>query len=336
MRIDLSRFSSNRGLASSICVFVLAAGSGAAHADMTPTTGVNVQVIVGATDATTSQDQPSITNANAPSSASVNRNVAGSDGSTGGASAAAFADFGTLGVSGTGGGSTPPAMTRADGFGAALASAFWDDFLTAVPNPDSLLVPGAPVTATLTLDLHFDNSLLALNNATGFFNYEIFAGLVPIDPVTGARSDSITLLDDCLVVDPDHRSCTVGSQLVDIPGNTNGQPLTIQFAPIDLPIAIGQPFELGVGLSFEGQCSAGPNDTAISSCSFGGDALHTSTTTLQPVGDFTLVAASGHDYASPTPPPGSIPEPGTLALIACGLVPVALSLRRQRRKDAAG
>jgi len=106
---NLSRLSNSRGLAPSICVFVLAASSGAAYADMTPTTGANVQVIVGATDATTSQDQQNASNVNAPSAASVSRNVAGSDGSVGGASASAFANFGTLGVSGTGGGSTRPA-----------------------------------------------------------------------------------------------------------------------------------------------------------------------------------------------------------------------------------
>jgi len=330
MKIDLSRFSRNRRLAPSICATVLAASSGAAYADMTPTTGATVLVIVGATDATTSQDQQQLTNANAPSSGSVSKSLTGSDGSTGGASADAFADFGTLGVSGSGGGSTPPAMSRAGAAGSALASAFWDDFLTAIPNPDSLLIPGAPVTATLTLDLDFENSLLALNNAAGFFSYELSAGIVTIDPITGVRADSTTLLDDCFVVDPEHDFCGVGSQRIDIPGNTNGQPMTIDLAPISLPLAILQPFELGVGLAFEGQCTAGPNDTAISSCSFDGDAMHTSTSTLQPQGDFTLVAASGHDYASITTPPESAPEPGTLALFACALAALARSLRRAR------
>ncbi|HLX30866.1 MAG TPA: PEP-CTERM sorting domain-containing protein [Casimicrobiaceae bacterium] len=215
---------------------------------------------------------------------------------------------------------------------------FWDDFLTGVPNPDSLLVPGAPVTATLTLDLHFENSLLAINNAAGWFSYELFAGIVTIDPVTGARLDSTTVLDDCLIVDPDpnHRSCSVGSQIVDIPANTSGQPLSLQFAPIALPIAIGQPFELGAGLSFEGECNVGPNDTAISSCSFDGDALHTSVATLQPLGDFTLDAASGHDYSVPvSTPPGSVPEPGSLALIVSGLAAAVLSLGRRKKVPAA-
>jgi len=125
----------------------------------------------------------------------------------------------------------------------------------------------------------------------------------------------------------------VGSNRIGIPGDTDG-PLAVQLAPVSLPLAILQPFELGVGLFVEGECNVGPNDTAISSCSFDGDALHTSTATLQPLGDFTLVAASGHDYSAPVTPPASAPEPGTLALVVSGLVPAALSLRR--RKAQAG
>ena len=333
MRVYLSRFISMWARAMSIFVLVLTTGPRAAYADMIPTTSVDVQVVGGATGGNF-EDQQNPTNVNGPSSASVTRDAAGSDGSTGGASATAFADFGTLGVDGSGSGLTPPATPAAGASGSVLASAFWDDFLTALPNAGSLLVPGAPVTASLTLDLDFENSLLALNNALGFFSYELSAVLVPIDPVTGVRSTSDTVLDDCFVVDPDFNPCTVGSQVIDIPGNTNGQPLSVQFATVALPLAILQPFELAVSLAFNGQCTAGPNDTAVSSCTFDGDALHTSTTTLRPLGDFTLVAASGHDYSAPVTPPGSAPEPGTLALIVSGLVPAALSLRRRRQAGA--
>lgn len=332
MRIDRSRFSSYRALAASICVLVLGVGSGAACADMTPTTGVDVQVTAGATGGN-AQDSQNPVNINAPSSGSVSKNVDGSDGSTGGASATGFADFGRLGVGGSGSASTPPASSIAGGSGSALASAFWDDFLTAVPNSKSSLVPGAPVTANLSLDLDFENSTLALNNADSTFAYELFAGIVLTDPATGVRS-SATVLDDCFVFnDPDFtRFCFAGADRIDIPGNTSG-PMNVHLAPVTLPIAIGQPFELGVGLSFNGGCAAGPNDTAISSCSFDGDAMHTSTATLQPLGDFTLNAASGHDYALPiTTPPGSVPEPGSLALIVSGLVPAALSLRRRANR----
>jgi hypothetical protein len=329
MKLHHSPFSSRFAQATSVCMLAFVTASGLAYADLTPTTGVEVQTLTWSTDGTL-QDQQSVTNPNAPSSASVSRTTVGGDGSTGGASATAIANFGTLGVSGSGGGSTPPATPRAGGGGSALASAFWDDFLTAVPNPDSLLVPGAPVTANLALSLDFQNSTLALNNANGFFDYELSAGIVVTDPVTGVQS-SITLLDDCFVFnDPDFNLCGRGSHRIDIPGNTGDQPLAVQFAPITLPLAIGQPFELGVGLSYFGECNVGPSDTAISSCSFDNDAMHTSTATLQPLGDFTLVAASGHDYSAPvTTPPGSLPEPGSLALVVSGLLPAALSLRRR-------
>jgi hypothetical protein len=334
MKSHHSRFSGIRVCVASASVFILAAGSGTVYADMTPLTGVDVQVVGGATGGNF-QDQQNSTNVDAPSLASVSKGVAGGDGSTAGASAAAFADFGTLGVGGTAGGAVPPATPAGVASGAALASAFWDDFLTAFPNPGSLLVPGTSVTADLSLGLDFQNSTLAINNANSFFAYELFAGIVLRDPVTGVQSSS-TVLDDCFVFnDPDFNLCGRGSNRIDIPGNTNGQPLNIQFAPIALSLAILQPFELGVGLTFDGQCNTGPNDTAISSCSLDGDALHTSITTLQPLGGFTLVAASGHDYSLPiTTPPGSVPEPGTLALIVSGLAPAALSLRARRKAQA--
>lgn len=333
MKSHHSRCSGIRVRIASACVFMWAAGSGTVHADMTPVTGVHVQVLGGATGGNF-QDQQNPTNADAPSSASVSKAVAGSDGSTAGASAAAFADFGTLGVAGTAGGVVPPATPAGVASGAALASASWDDFLTAFPNPGSLLVPGTSVTANLVLGLDFQNSTLAINNASSIFAYELFAGIVITDPATGVQSSS-TVLDDCFVFnDPDFNLCGRGSNRIDIPGNTNGQPLSIQFAPIALSLAILQPFELGVGLTFDGQCNTGPNDTATSSCSLDADALHTSITTLQPLGDFTLVAASGHDYSPRiTAPPGSVPEPGTLALIASGLVPAALSLRGRRKRE---
>lgn len=317
--------------ATSFCALMAAAESGSAYANTVPSTTAQVMVEGGATDGNFG-DQQSFTNLDAPSLASTSKVITGSDGSIAGASATAFADFGTLGVRGSAGSSAALASSRAVGSASAVASASWGDFLTAIPNPGSLLVPGTSVTATLTLGLDFQNSLLALNNAQGGFAYELFAGIVFTDPITGAQS-SLTALDDCFAVgDFDFQFCGVGSTHIGIPGNTSG-PLAVQLAPIALPLAILQPFELGVGLTFDGQCNAGPGFDVISSCTFDGDALHTSTATLHPLGDFTLVAASGHDYASTTPTPtGNVAEPATLALIGCGLAPMLLSSRLRRRK----
>jgi hypothetical protein len=115
-----------------------------------------------------------------------------------------------------------------------------------------------------------------------------------------------------------------------------GQALVCDSIPLQIarPLAILQPFELSVSLSFNGQCTPGPSDSVVSSCTLDGNALHTSTATLQPLGDFTLVAASGHDYSlSVTPPAGSVPEPGSLALLVSTLLPVAWSWRDRRKRE---
>lgn len=330
MRIDRSRVRHRCAVVAGVLVL---AGSGTVCADMIPFTSASARVIVGAAGVATSQDEQNPTNAGGPSSASVGKGATGIDGSTADASATARANFGTLGVGGSGSGLTPPDSGIAGASSAIQATALWDDFLTATPNAGSLLVPRTPVTATLTLGLDFENSLLALNNAQGAFAYQLFASIAFTDPVTGMHSSS-TVVDDCFASsDADFAAfCSGGAGRIDVPGNTNGR-LAVPLAPVTLPLAILQPFELSVSLTFNGQCSAGPSDSAISTCALDGNALHTSTATLQPLGDFTLVAASGHDYSPGTPPSGSVPEPGSLALAVGALLPAALSLRSRRKRE---
>lgn len=312
--------------------FVGVVGSGTAFADMIPTTSATVTAQTGGTAGAFFDIQQNI-NQPGPTSASVSvGGAAGSDGSTSAASASAVANFGTLGVMGGGSGSTLPDISTTGVSSDSTASASWDDFLTAVPNAGSLLAPGAPVVANLSLDLSFTNTFAATNNGVGTFSYDVVIFFAPIDPVTGVPTSTL-VVDDCLSFNPDPASnfCDAGSHFIGIPADTNRQQLTAQFDPIALQIAIGQPFELSVGVTFGGQCTSGPNPTAVSSCSFVGDALHTSNAFLQPLGDFSLIAASGHDYAPGTTPPGSVPEPTTLALILTVLMPAALWLRRRPR-----
>jgi len=310
--------------------FVGVPGLGTAFAAMIPTTSATVTALTGGTAGAFFDMQQNI-NQPGPTLASVSvGGAAGSDGSTSAASASAVANFGALGVMGGGSGSTPPIISTTGVSSDSTAFASWDDFFTAVPNGGSPLAPGAPVVANLNLDLSFTNTLEAINNAVGTFSYDVFIFFAPIDPVTGLPTNPL-LIDDCLSFNPDPESnfCDAGSHFIGIPADTNGQHLTAQLGPIALQVAILQPFELSVGVTFEGQCTSGPNPTAVSSCTFVGDALHTSNAFLQPLGDFTLIAASGHVYAPGITPPGSVPEPASLALILTGLVPAALWLRRR-------
>ena len=311
--------------AAGLCGLVLIAAPGMA----TPVTGATVLVNTGGTGGAYS-DTSTVTTPGASSaaSASVGAATVGADGSHADASGAAFANFGTLGVAGSGNALTPPATPTTGVASDALASAFWDDALTPVPIAGSGLASGTQVIADLNLDLRFTNALFAFNNGTGFFHYEMVVAV-------GAT----VVLSACLVTDPGNiefiaLNCPDGVQstIVGIPANNN-DPLTIQLASIALPLTILQPFELSASLVFDGQCTSGPNDTQFSSCVFDGDALHTSNAFLQPLGDFTLVAASGHDYSLPAPPNGA-PESGSLALMIAALVPAALSLRRRRATRA--
>lgn len=315
MRIHLQRCRTLCVRVAAFCGLALIAGAAMAG----PFTEAIATVNTGGTGGVYS-DTSSVTTPGASSSASVavGANTVGADGSHADASAAAFANFGTLGVAGSGNGLTPPATPTTGVDSGSLASAFWDDVLTPVPVAGSALSPGASVIADLLLDFRFSNSLSALTNADAFFNYEMTAFL-----------GSTLVLDDCFVTDMDHNDlCDRGSLIIGMPGNTNG-PLTMQLDAVALQLSMLQPFELSVGLSVFGNCGSGPDLTQFSSCSFDGDAFHTSNAFLQPTSDFVLVAASGHDYSRLTTS-NVVSEPGSvaLALLGLGLAGGAIARRR--------
>jgi hypothetical protein len=297
------------------CVSFLAiAGTGAAYA--TPITSVNGLVQI---------DGPSRhgfflkrfnVNSHGPilDFRSVGRSF--TDGSHANASGAAFADFGNLGVAVGGTGTTPP-LPLGGVSTIAETKALWDDTIT----PMGVFLPaGTPVTADLLLNLNFANVAQTFNAAMRGMSYELNAIIT--------QGHATTLVDDCFTINANSLFCDPGSQRFGIPGNTDPGGITLELAPIPLSLAIDQPFELMVSLVGHGEAQSPDSDTFVGAYNFSGDALDTSEAFLQPLGDFTLVSESGHDYS-----PGAVngvPEPSSLALLFAGLLS-AVRWRRSAR-----
>lgn len=95
--------------------------------------------------------------------------------------------------------------------------------------------------------------------------------------------------------------------------------------------------EIGQTFAFNGQLqvvatagSFAAEDGAFASSSVTSDASHTGQFFLQPLGDFTLVTASGHDYSPTGVPSSSAPQPTAAMLVGLGAAILAV-LRRPRR-----
>jgi hypothetical protein len=117
----------------------------------------------------------------------------------------------------------------------------------------------------------------------------------------------------CVSTDGTFVDCSVPTD-IGVPGNLG--PPVLQFAPIELPVTMLNPFGLAVDLSVNTNCGTQGGIGIISSCSASTDALDPQHTFLDAVGDFSLVSGSGHDYSSRIV---GVPEPSPIALLAVSL-----------------
>jgi hypothetical protein len=95
-----------------------------------------------------------------------------------------------------------------------------------------------------------------------------------------------------------------------------------------ITVRIGQ--LLPVQAQFSGTVSGpgGPDGLSV-------NALHTLDFTLDPIGDFSYVTASGNTYFTPAAGDASpVPEPATLTLFGSGLLIGGIVVRRKRRASA--
>jgi hypothetical protein len=299
---------------------LVASAPAASLAQIVPSTFVTVQAHAGGPFGGQNQSFFDARNGPTVESASVSGTGGGNFSS---ASAIAAADFGALGIIGNTAGLAPPAPgSGVDG--SALAEAQWTDVFTPIANPGSGLVAGAPASTQVQLSIPFLTSLFA-DNASASFDYRL--ALVRVDPVTQA---STVLLDDCFTSDVDTENC-FGATIIGVPGNL-GPPAVVDLITLALPVFIEQPFVLNGVMSVS--ASGGTLGDVGGNFTASVDSLDPQQTFLTPVGDFSLVSGSGHDYSVAGPPPGpptSVPESPMLPMVIFGLAAAWMCGRNARK-----
>lgn len=300
-----------------------------AHATPVPSTSGSIVVTVGANDRGIGSGD-SVTSLLAPGA-----NVLIDGRSIAGASASGIVNVnptaglgGELGVLAAGSVGTAGLLQLGTGnfWGAsyqAEAHASWTDAF--VPTSKTLPV-GTAIQAKIgflfegstsgdaTAFLHVGDSEFARGTVSG--------GLFLADPDTGETGFVPPIASACAVTNPLDVNGSCGLVPVDFPFQTQQS--------VILNLIVGQPFGL-VGImdasTFGTVSGPFPDFLGLSLVI---DATNTARTTLEPLGDFTLVSASGLSYA-PAASNGVVAEPETFTLLGLALGGLGVARRRSWR-----
>jgi hypothetical protein len=244
-----------------------------------------------------------------------------------GISADAFADAGLLKADASAAANAFLGVPGSFAFGGG-DTRFKDYFI-----PESTLLPaGTPVTVlgTLAVSGTFDAEGVALGPSAGglamlqFFASQSVFRAAPDGSIDFTSSLGQTHICAGTLIDGVPAGCSFGDGVFPV----GGPPLPFQTtSTFTADLVIGQIYALIGVLNIFVDANASvadllgsPDSTASFTASL--DALHTGHTFLDPLGDFSIVSASGHDYSSLAGPPGgppSVPGPGSAALLTTGL-----------------
>jgi hypothetical protein len=232
------------------------------------------------------------------------------------ASVSGVADFGHLGVLAE---VDTQAMTGGLGNLSALTSASFTEPLM-VTSPT--LAPGTIVKAmaVVGMDGIAEVSGGALSpdpgGAVTSAQWSFFASMQDLNNPINSLS---VCLDSLVQCDPTDPSSLLGPN---VPFEVT-KPFVFTFVVGETPVIVGQL------LVVASAAASAFEDGAFASESVTSFAFHTANFYLQPLDDFTLVSASGHDYSLPV---STAPEPNSVLLVAGALSALLIVRRRGSRR----
>jgi hypothetical protein len=306
------RFAQAAALSSSL--LVASGGAGSAFAAALPSTFVQTQIQLNTPFADPFSAMPVTTNSG-PSTVSDSLSAPLEDGqcriyacsASADGSARATASFGTLGAYASGDGFAGNGGS-ANAFVTAQSS--WTDFITATSSaiPNGTMVP-LKVTVALegetVLHKSLGNGAIAAVLDSGLFT---FTGDAP------SPGNETLVVYLCATTDPSSNitppDCDAALANVFLSSETSST----------ADLVVGQ--TLGFSGGFTVVSSASVSTLGLDTVSATADGSNTSRIYLEPLADFSLTTASGHDYTRP------VPEQSSLALGAISLVALWLLHRR--------